>query len=70
MQQDLTDLQYILYTCRMGYAYGIVDYSIRLWPFNEPRGFALSTLPVLGFDTDSCMGDHRSVTVTLGFELE
>jgi len=52
MDQDLTNFQYILYTCRMGYENDIVDYSIRLWPLSEPKGFMASTLPVVSFETD------------------
>ncbi len=52
IQQDAFNFQYILYTCRMGYRDSIVDYSIRLWPFREPKGFFASTLPVASFDTD------------------
>lgn len=52
MMQDLTNFQYILYTCRMAYENDVVDYSIRLWPMNEPKGFLASTLPVESFDTD------------------
>jgi N,N'-diacetylchitobiose phosphorylase len=61
MNQDLTNFQYILYTCRMGYENDIIDYSIRLWPVNEPKGFMASTLPVESFDTDRdvFMGTYR-----------
>lgn len=52
MNQDLTNFQYILYTCRMDYSQDIIDYSIRLWPLKEPKGFMASTLPVVDFDTD------------------
>jgi N,N'-diacetylchitobiose phosphorylase len=52
MNQDLTNFQYILYTCRMAYADDTVDYSIRLWPFSEPKAFMTSILPVESFDTD------------------
>jgi len=52
MNQDLSNFQYILYTCRMGFGDDTVDYSIRLWPFREPKGFLASTLPVASFDTD------------------
>ncbi|HEX2954204.1 MAG TPA: glycosyl transferase, partial [Bacillota bacterium] len=52
MDQDLSNFQYILYTCRMGYEQDIVDYGIRLWPLNEPKGFMASTLPAESFDTD------------------
>jgi len=61
MNQDLMNFQYILYTCRMGYADDTVDYSIRLWPFREPKGFLTSVLPVASFDTDRdvFMGRYR-----------
>lgn len=61
MNQDLTNFQYILYTCRMAYADDTVDYSIRLWPFSEPKGFMTSILPVASFDTDrdAFMGAYR-----------
>lgn len=52
MMQDAFNFQYILYTCRMGYEADIIDYSIRLWPFREPKAFFASTLPVHSFDTD------------------
>jgi N,N'-diacetylchitobiose phosphorylase len=52
MDQDLSNFQYILYTCRMGYQQDIIDYSIRLWPNRTPKGFMASTLPVVSFDTD------------------
>ena len=62
MNQDAFNFQYILYTCRMGYADDTVDYSIRLWPFREPKGFMTSTLPVESFDTDRdvFLGRYRS----------
>lgn len=61
IQQDAFNFQYILYTCRMGYDADIVDYSIRLWPFREPKGFFASTLPVSNFDTDreAFLGAYR-----------
>jgi len=61
MNQDLTNFQYILYTCRMGYEDNTVDYSIRLWPFREPKGFMASILPVESFDTDreAFIGQYR-----------
>ncbi len=61
IQQDAFNFQYILYTCRMGYDAGIVDYSIRLWPFREPKGFFACTAPVASFDTDreSFLGPYR-----------
>ena len=53
MDQDLSNFQYILYTCRMGYVEeGIIDYSIRLWPNRRPQAFMASVLPVVSFDTD------------------
>lgn len=52
MMQDLTNFQYILYTCRMDYANDVVDYSTLLWPSRDPKGFLASTQPVLSFDTD------------------
>jgi len=52
MDQDLTNFQYILYTCRMGFENDIIDYSIRFWPSSEPKGFMASTLPVASFETD------------------
>ena len=62
MNQDAFNFQYILYTCRMGYADDTVDYFIRLWPFREPKGFMTSTLPVESFDTDRdvFLGRYRS----------
>ncbi|MGE5598384.1 MAG: GH36-type glycosyl hydrolase domain-containing protein, partial [Bacteroidota bacterium] len=61
MDQDLTNFQYILYTCRMGYADGVIDYTLR-WPGgDEDKGFMASILPVLSFDTDreAFIGDYR-----------
>ena len=52
MMQDLTNFQYILYTCHTGYADDVVDYSIHLWPSREPKGFLASTQPVVSFDSD------------------
>ncbi|WP_040952878.1 GH36-type glycosyl hydrolase domain-containing protein [Gorillibacterium massiliense] len=52
MNQDLSNFQYILYTCRMDYEQDIIDYSLRLWPMNEPKAYLASTLPVASFDTD------------------
>ncbi len=52
MSQDLTNFQYILYTCRMGFADDTVDYTLRLWPFREPKAFMTSVLPVESFETD------------------
>jgi len=61
MMQDLTNFQYILYTCRMAYADDIVDYSTLLWPSREPKGFLASTQPVVSFDTDRdvFLGQYR-----------
>ena len=61
MNQDLSNFQYILYTCRMGYKDDVVDYSIRLWPPTEPKAFMASTLPAVSFDTDrdEFMGRYR-----------
>lgn len=52
IMQDAMNFQYILYTCRMGEADGIIDYSLRLWPFEEPKGFFACTGRVESFDTD------------------
>jgi N,N'-diacetylchitobiose phosphorylase len=52
MNQDAFNFQYILYTCRMGLEDGIVDYTVRLWPFEEPKAFFASSLPITSFDTD------------------
>ncbi len=52
MNQDAFNFQYILYTCRMGAEDGIVDYTVRLWPFEEPKGYFATSLPVTSFDTD------------------
>lgn len=52
IQQDLLNFQYILYTCRMDVADGIIDYSLRLWPFEEPKAYFASTAPIESFDTD------------------
>jgi N,N'-diacetylchitobiose phosphorylase len=70
MQQDLTNFQYILYTCRMGYHDGVIDYSIRLWPKQEPKAFAASTLPVLSYDTDreAFIGPYRDEGSPLAVE--
>ncbi len=61
MSQDLTNFQYILYTCRMGVVDGMIDYRLRLWPFEEPRGYFASTGDVVGFDTDreAFLGTYR-----------
>lgn len=52
MDQDLSNFQYILYTCRMGYNDGIIDYTLR-WPEGrEDQAFFTSLLPVESYDTD------------------
>lgn len=61
IMQDAMNFQYILYTCRMGEADGIIDYSLRLWPFEEPKGFFACTAEVESFDTDRevFLGNYR-----------
>lgn len=61
IQQDAMNFQYILYTCRMGEADGIIDYSLRLWPMEEPKGYFASTAKVDSFDTDRdvFLGNYR-----------
>ena len=61
IMQDAMNFQYILYTCRMGQEDGIVDYSLRLWPFEEPKAFFASTEKVESFDTDRevFLGNYR-----------
>lgn len=61
MQQDLTNFQYILHTCKTGFCEGVIDYTLSLWPPREPKAFAFSTLPVVSFDTDRdvFIGPHR-----------
>jgi len=61
IMQDAMNFQYILYTCRMGEADGIIDYSLRLWPFEEPKGFFACTGRVESFDTDreAFLGPYR-----------
>ncbi len=61
IQQDAMNFQYILYTCRMGEVDGIIDYALRLWPFEEPRAFFASTERVESFDTDRevFLGNYR-----------
>lgn len=61
IQQDAMNFQYILYTCRMGQVDGIIDYSLRLWPFEEPKAFFASTADVDSFDTDReiFLGNYR-----------
>lgn len=61
MDQDLTNFQYILYTCRMSYHDGIIDYTLR-WPGGEEeKAFMASLLPVVSFDTDRevFIGNYR-----------
>jgi N,N'-diacetylchitobiose phosphorylase len=50
--QDLINFQYILYTCRMGFADDIVDYSIVFAEGDGPKAFSTTSLPVESFDTD------------------
>jgi N,N'-diacetylchitobiose phosphorylase len=52
MDQDLTNFQYILYTCRMDCRDGIIDYRMSYPPPEDPRAFMAATLPVVSFDTD------------------
>lgn len=61
IQQDAMNFQYILYTCRMGQVDGIIDYSLRLWPMEEPKGYFASTEKVESFDTDreAFLGTYR-----------
>jgi len=61
ISQDLLNFQYILYVCRMGQNDGIIDYSLRLWPFEEPKGYFASTRKVDSFDTDrdAFLGAYR-----------
>lgn len=61
IMQDAMNFQYILYTCRMGEQDGIIDYSLRLWPFEEPKGFFACTARVESFDTDreAFLGPYR-----------
>lgn len=61
IQQDAFNFQYILYTCRMAEAEGIIDYSLQLWPFEEPKAYFASTAPVDSFDTDreAFLGNYR-----------
>lgn len=61
IQQDAMNFQYILYTCRMGEVDGIIDYSLRLWPLEEPKAFFASTAPVESFETDRevFLGNYR-----------
>jgi N,N'-diacetylchitobiose phosphorylase len=61
IQQDAMNFQYILYTCRMAEVEGIIDYSLRLWPLEEPKGYFASTERVESFDTDrdAFLGNYR-----------
>ncbi len=61
IQQDSMNFQYILYTCRMDQEDGIIDYSLRLWPLEEPKGFFASTGEIKSFDTDRdvFLGNYR-----------
>jgi N,N'-diacetylchitobiose phosphorylase len=61
IQQDAMNFQYILYTCRMGQEDGIIDYSLRLWPMEEPKAYFASTEKVDSFDTDRevFLGNYR-----------
>lgn len=52
IMQDAMNFQYILYTCRMGQVDGIIDYSLRLWPMEEPKAYFASTERVESFETD------------------
>jgi N,N'-diacetylchitobiose phosphorylase len=61
ISQDLLNFQYILYVCRMAESDGIIDYSLVLWPFEEPKGYFASTRAVDSFDTDreAFLGPYR-----------
>src|SRR5690606_25433544 len=61
IQQDAMNFQYILYTCRMAEEDEIIDYSLRLWPLEEPKAFFASTAKVESFDTDreAFLGNYR-----------
>lgn len=61
MDQDLSNFQYILYTCRMNYQDDIIDYRMSFAPPEDPRAFMASTLQVTSFDTDrECfIGDYH-----------
>lgn len=61
IMQDAMNFQYILYTCRMGEEDGIIDYSLRLWPMEEPKAFFASTEKVESFETDRevFLGNYR-----------
>jgi N,N'-diacetylchitobiose phosphorylase len=52
MDQDLSNFQYILYTCRMNYKDDIIDYQMSFPPPEDPRAFMASILPVESYDTD------------------
>jgi N,N'-diacetylchitobiose phosphorylase len=70
MNNDLTNFQYILYTCRMNKIDDIIDYSILLWPLNSPKGFLASSLPVTSYDTDRdvFIGKYRSESNPISVE--
>lgn len=70
IMQDAMNFQYILYTCRMGEVDGIIDYSLRLWPLEEPAGYFLSTAPVTSFDTDRevFLGNYRHEGIPVALE--
>jgi len=61
IQQDAMNFQYILYTCRMGVEDGMIDYSLRLWPLEEPKAYFASTEETVSFDTDreAFLGNYR-----------
>ncbi len=52
MDQDLTNFQYILYTCDLSFENDIIDYSIKFVSEECPKAFMTSSLPVQSFDTD------------------
>ncbi len=52
IDQDLSNFQYILYTCRMDYYDDMIDYSLLFAGGEEPKAFMASTLPVSSYDTD------------------
>ena len=62
--QDMSNFQWILYTCRMAYDSDIIDFSLRFAANYEPKGFMASMLPVKDFDTDRevFIGNYRSET--------
>ena len=70
MDQDLSNFQYILYTCRMGCQDGIIDYTLR-WPQgDEDKAFFTSLLTVESFDTDRevFLGPYRHEGAPLAVE--